>query len=60
MSAISANINRVSLNDPIIALWTNDSTYADYLISTYEWLWEQAVPAEQRIEELLKEAPPQT
>ena len=27
---------------------------------TYEWLWEQAVPAEQRIEELLKEAPPQT
>ena len=28
MSAISANINRVSLNEPIIALRTNDSTYA--------------------------------
>jgi hypothetical protein len=28
-------------------------------MSTFELLWEQAVPAAQRIEELLKEDPPQ-
>jgi hypothetical protein len=32
--------------------------YANYLVSTLELLWEQAVPAAQRIEELVKEEPP--
>jgi len=40
-------------------LVTNDSTYIEYLISTFELLWNRAVPAAQRIEELLKEGPPQ-
>ncbi len=58
ISAINADISRVSLNEPLSALWTNDATYADYLISTFKVLWEQSVPAAQRIEELLKEGPP--
>jgi HTH-type transcriptional regulator, sugar sensing transcriptional regulator len=58
MSAINADISRVSLNEPLSALWTNDATYSDYLISTFKVLWEQSVPAAQRIEELLKEGPP--
>ena len=58
MSAISADISRASLNEPLSALWTDDPTYADYLISTFQLLWQQAVPAVQRIEELLKEEPP--
>ena len=59
MSAINADLKRVSLNEPVSVLWTDDSTYAEYLASTFEILWEQAVPGAQRIEELLKEGPPQ-
>jgi len=60
ISMTAINIPRkVSLNEPISVLWTDDATYADYLASTFEILWEQAIPAEKRIEELLKESPPQ-
>jgi sugar-specific transcriptional regulator TrmB len=57
-NAISTDITRISLDEPVKWLWTDDSTYAEYLTSTFELLWEQSVPAAQRIEELLKEGPP--
>jgi sugar-specific transcriptional regulator TrmB len=57
-SAIDVDINRVSLDTSMSMLWTDDPTYAKYLVSTFEMLWEQAVPAAKRIEELLKEGPP--
>jgi len=60
VSAINVNIKRISLNEPISMIWTDDSTYADYLSSTFEMLWEQSVPAAERIQELLKRGPPQT
>ena len=56
--AIHEDVWRISLDDPISMLWTNDLTYAEYLTSTFEVLWEQAVPAKERIEELLKEGLP--
>jgi sugar-specific transcriptional regulator TrmB len=59
MSAINVDITRFSLIEPIKLLWTDDPIYAEYLLSTFELLWEQSVPAAQRIEELLKEGPPQ-
>ncbi len=55
-SALSAAIKRFSPDEPVTCLWTDDSTYIDYLVSTFELLWEQTIPAAQRIEELLKEA----
>jgi sugar-specific transcriptional regulator TrmB len=58
ISAINVNIRSVSLNETISALMTDDPAYANYLVSTFELLWEQAIPATQRIEELLKEGPP--
>jgi hypothetical protein len=58
ISAINVDIKGVSLDEPISALMTDDPTYANYLISTFELLWEQAIPAAQRIEELLREGPP--
>ena len=60
VSAINVDIKRISLNEPISMIWTDDSTYADYLSSTFEMLWEQSVPAAERIQELLKRGPPQT
>jgi len=58
-STISMNMNSVSLNEPLIILMTDDPTYAQYLVSTFELVWKQAIPGAQRIEELLKEGPPQ-
>jgi hypothetical protein len=56
-SAINVDINRMSLDTPMTLLWTDDPTYAEYLIATFELLWEQSIPAAQRIEELLKAGP---
>jgi len=58
MTAINTNLKHVSLNEPVAALWTDEAIYANYLASTFELLWEQSIPAAQRIEELLKEGPP--
>lgn len=60
MDMINADIGRTSLNTPLSALWTDDPTYSRYLLSTFELLWEQSIPAAQRIEELLTEGPPHT
>jgi sugar-specific transcriptional regulator TrmB len=57
-SAINVDLKSVSLSQPLSILWTDDPVYAEYLMSTFELLWEQSVPAAQRIEELLKQGPP--
>jgi len=54
ISAINADVKHMSLNEPLSALWSDDPTYANYLVSTFEMLWQQSIPAAQRIEELLK------
>ncbi len=58
ISAINVDMKLVKLNQLFIALWTDDPTYAHYLASTFELMWRQAIPAEERIEELLKQGPP--
>ncbi len=55
MSALNMNIGTMSLDEPVTVLWISSSTYASYLASTFELLWEQSFPAVQRIDELLKE-----
>ncbi len=61
LSAISVDLEhisrRFSLDESIAFLMTDDPTYAEYLTSTFELLWEQSIPAAQRIEELLSEGP---
>ncbi|MGZ4926545.1 MAG: TrmB family transcriptional regulator [Halobacteriota archaeon] len=59
MSTINAEITRISLNAPAFGLWTDDQAYAQYLASTFEMLWNQAIDAEERIQQLLKEGPPE-
>ncbi len=51
------NAERITLTEPIAVLSAEDKTYAKYLVSTFEMLWKQAVPAEDQIEELLKQRP---
>lgn len=63
LSAINLDLERVTkrfpLDELVAFLFTDDPTYVNPLVSTFELLWEQAIPAAQRIEELLKEGPPQ-
>jgi len=60
LSAINAaDVKRVSLKEPVSVLWTDDQAYARYLVSTFELLWQQSVPAAERIQELLEQGPPQ-
>lgn len=58
ISSISIDAKSVSVDTPIVALWSDDATHAEYLMATFETAWEQSVPAAERIEELLKEGPP--
>jgi sugar-specific transcriptional regulator TrmB len=60
MSVINVgDLKGASLNQLVSILWTDDPAYAQYLMSTFELLWQQSVPAEQRIQELLEQGPPQ-
>jgi sugar-specific transcriptional regulator TrmB len=59
ISAINIDIRHHKLGEPATMLYTNDPVYARYLISTFELLWQQSAPAEQRIQELLKQGPSQ-
>ncbi len=57
--AINVDMRHISLNQPLSMLYTDDSTYAGYLVGTFEMLWNRALPAEQRVEELLTQGSPQ-
>ena len=57
ISSMSINAESLSIDTPLIALWSDDPIYSEYLMSTFETAWEQSIPAAQRIEELLKEGP---
>jgi sugar-specific transcriptional regulator TrmB len=59
VSAINADISRIALNEPISMLWTDDPMYAEYLGATFDVLWENSVPAAERIQELRAQGPPQ-
>jgi len=58
ISSMSIDVEKLSIDTPLVALWSDNPSYAEYLMSTFEMVWKQATPAAQRIEELLKEEPP--
>jgi hypothetical protein len=58
ISSMGTSAESLSIDSPVVVLWSDDPTYAEYLLSTFDTTWEKAIPATQRIEELLKEGPP--
>jgi len=54
ISSMSIDVQNLSLDTPVVALWSDDPTYAEYLTSNFESAWEQSIPAAERIEELLR------
>ena len=58
VSAINVDIKRISLNEPVSLLWTDDPQYAEYLTATFEMLWEHSIPAQEQIQKLSAKGPP--
>ncbi len=56
LSAINIGVDEYTLDTPITAFWSEEPTYAEYLLASFENAWSQAVPAEGRIKELEQEA----
>ena len=57
-SSMSIITESLSTDSHIVAFWSNNPSYTEYLLSVFERVWGQAISATQRIEELLKEEPP--
>ncbi len=55
ISMINIGIQEYTLDTPITAFWSEDPTYAEYLLASFENAWSHAVPAEERIQELEQE-----
>ncbi len=55
VSSINIGIEEYTLGSSVTAFWSDDPTYAEYLLTSFERAWSQAVPAARRIDELLAE-----
>lgn len=55
ISSIHVNQEDLLVDDPVVAFWSKDPTYAEYLLTSFESAWTQGVDAHERISELLKE-----
>jgi hypothetical protein len=58
ISSINVVTNDLLLEDRLVAFWSDNPTYADYLLSSFETAWVKSAPAAQRIQELLEQGPP--
>ena len=52
ISSLHVRTRDLSIDDQIVAFWSKDPNYAEYLLSHFELAWMQGIEAEQRIREL--------
>ena len=52
ISAMNIGIQEYTRDTPFTAFWSEDLTYAEYLLASFESAWSEAVPAAERIQEL--------
>jgi hypothetical protein len=57
ISSMDTNAQDLSLDDNIVAFWTENPDYAAYLLSSFESTWAEATNAQKRIEELGADRP---
>ncbi|MFZ0925029.1 MAG: hypothetical protein WCE82_05645 [Halobacteriota archaeon] len=51
ISSTNFNVKDLSLDDKIVAFWTDDPDYAEYLLSNFDIAWAEATDAQKRIHE---------
>ena len=49
ISSMHINPDDLSLDDPLVAFWSEDPSYAEYLLSDFESAWLQSVDARETI-----------
>jgi hypothetical protein len=52
ISAMNIGVQEYTLDTPITAFWSDNPAYAEYLLTSFENAWSEAVPAKERIKEL--------
>jgi len=52
ISSINVDSEDLSLDDPLVAFWTDDQSYTEFLLTTFETAWSEAVDGEKRLREL--------
>lgn len=51
ISSIYLNVEDLSLDDKLVAFWTDDADYAEYLLANFETVWTESTDAQKRIHE---------
>ena len=46
---MNVDVESLSIDPPVVALWSDNLIYGEYLLSTSEPAWEQAIPAARRM-----------
>ena len=60
ISAINIDVKHVRPDEPANMLYAGDPVYGVYLASTFETIWKQSIPAEEQLQKLLEQGPPNT
>jgi hypothetical protein len=54
VSSMNVGTDEFTLAAPLVAFWSEDPTCAACLLASFESAWAQAVPAAERIQELIE------
>ncbi|MGZ7169560.1 MAG: hypothetical protein ACXVI5_08375 [Halobacteriota archaeon] len=57
ISGINTGVDEYTLDTQVLGFWSEDPAYAACLLAYFELAWSEAVPAAERIQELLKQRP---
>ena len=52
ISSLDTGIEELTLDTPVNSFWSENPTFAEYLLASFQNAWSHAIPAEQRIQEL--------
>jgi len=55
ISSLNIGVKEFTLDTPVTAFWSDSPAYAEYLVTTFEYVWSKAIPAEERIKDLLEQ-----
>ncbi len=55
MSGLNTEVDDYALDTPVSGFWSEDPAFAAFLLAIFESAWSRAIPAEERIQELMKQ-----
>ncbi len=55
ISGLNTDVGEYALDTPVSGFWSEDPAFATFLLTIFESAWSRAIPAEERIEELMRQ-----